>query len=565
MKKTDVPLISISSTGNISVLGGLIGGAMSSLQTSGLLTTAISSDICIIRQYLIKDTLPPVKIIAQGRGSIIESFEISSANLSKYDARSLYIYFREIVNNFKIEEENVYARCRAVNDSHIVHIGVTGNNTFYVKITRSKKFDGFDDRVQTPYDKKHFDLVDFALVLGLILATMYFVRSEDWLVAVIIVLSFYSIVRYAYIKSKKLHSVSQQLLDERRVSLKQQVMIEKEWTEKYVAIENLNKEISNKNTILWDLIRSKTPFSDVSRMLTAVSDVFYRDTEEYLRNKRPRPAARAADDVKRIKEDYKQAFSEYLQMLYKYEFLLSIFPELQNYVEDEESLLDASNFLNINNLRDEYDKTRDYLSKEEYCKLGECERNQLALDRYIVGRRRSNWVAGVEYEMYCCHKLRTKGFSVIDFGVQEGLNDLGRDIIASYGNCTYIIQCKRYSKDKQIHENIICQLFGTTLHYRRTHNKKEDLVVPMLITTGVLSDRAKEFAEVLNIKVVYWDMGEYPMIKCNINNGEKIYHLPFDQQYWTTKIDEKKGEMYAFTVKEAMSANFRRAYRWRGN
>ena len=55
-------------------------------------------------------------------------------------------------------------------------------------------------------------------------------------------------------------------------------------------------------------------------------------------------------------------------------------------------------------------------------------------------------------------------------------------------------------------------------------------------------------------------MGEYPMIKCNINNGEKIYHLPFDQQYHRAMI-KNEGEFYAMTVKEATEKGFRRAMR----
>lgn len=51
-------------------------------------------------------------------------------------------------------------------------------------------------------------------------------------------------------------------------------------------------------------------------------------------------------------------------------------------------------------------------------------------------------------------------------------------------------------------------------------------------------------------------------IKCNVNQGNKIYHLPFDQQYDRTQIC-KPGEFYAYTVKEAVTAGFRRAYRHR--
>jgi len=57
---------------------------------------------------------------------------------------------------------------------------------------------------------------------------------------------------------------------------------------------------------------------------------------------------------------------------------------------------------------------------------------------------------------------------------------------------------------------------------------------------------------------------KYPIIKCNISNdGEKIYHLPFDQQYDKTIIS-KPGEFYAETVKESMDKGFRRAWRWTG-
>ncbi len=60
---------------------------------------------------------------------------------------------------------------------------------------------------------------------------------------------------------------------------------------------------------------------------------------------------------------------------------------------------------------------------------------------------------------------------------------------------------------------------------------------------------------------------DYPMIKCNINRntGERIYHLPFDQQYDKCIINPAEGEFYAKTVKEAEENGFRRAMRWRGN
>jgi len=54
-------------------------------------------------------------------------------------------------------------------------------------------------------------------------------------------------------------------------------------------------------------------------------------------------------------------------------------------------------------------------------------------------------------------------------------------------------------------------------------------------------------------------------IKCNISrrDAEKIYHLPFDQQYNRTLIEEEKNEYYLETVKEAEELGFRRVWKWR--
>ncbi|HET6202929.1 MAG TPA: hypothetical protein VFI25_09025 [Planctomycetota bacterium] len=57
-----------------------------------------------------------------------------------------------------------------------------------------------------------------------------------------------------------------------------------------------------------------------------------------------------------------------------------------------------------------------------------------------------------------------------------------------------------------------------------------------------------------------------PMVKCNVNGStkERIYHLPFDQQYDRTAIGTIPGECYVATVREAERLGFRRAWRFRG-
>ena len=81
---------------------------------------------------------------------------------------------------------------------------------------------------------------------------------------------------------------------------------------------------------------------------------------------------------------------------------------------------------------------------------------------------------------------------------------------------------------------------------------------------------AKRMAEYLGILYMEnKEMGEYRCIKCNIGKDEfgnptKIYHLPFDQQYDSTKIN-KRDEFMARTVAEAEAKGFRRALKWFGS
>ena len=332
----------------------------------------------------------------------------------------------------------------------------------------------------------------------------------------------------------------------------------------YTKLQSQNTSLKSQNDKLAKLINSRSPFKDVVDLTRDCFSAIFDEEEHYLRYK-SRPAIKSAELVKELKAKYNQMGEAYLLMKYRYDFLFKMFPDLTKYVEDDESAIDAIQATSIEKFQEEYDRSRDYLSIEEYRSLSVDERNQLALDRYKERRRKSNWVAGVEYEMFYSHKLRRGGFNVINFGAERGLNDLGRDIIAVKDGYTYIIQCKRYNIHHEVHENTICQLYGTTLHYKITQKGEflfsdPDKILPVLVTTGILSDTAKEFADKLGVKVIQVQMGEYPMIKCNINNGNKIYHLPFDQQYWRTVID-KPGEFYAMTVKEATSAGFRRAFR----
>lgn len=247
---------------------------------------------------------------------------------------------------------------------------------------------------------------------------------------------------------------------------------------------------------------------------------------------------------------------------YQLAYLLELYPTLQDVIDAEFSELDIS----YEQITD-YDPARRYMERAEWDKLSEVERNQLALDRYVESRKKSKWQIGRDYELYCGYCYEQQGFTVDYYGSFHGLEDLGRDLIVKKGNDTRIVQCKYWSKTKQIHENHIMQLYGSVIEYNLENNAN---ATGILVTNIVLSKKAKEFARILGIAYKEnMKLGDFPRIKCNIGVGEfgertKIYHLPFDQQYDVTKV-HGKDEFMALTVAEAEKAGFRRAYKWHGS
>ena len=249
---------------------------------------------------------------------------------------------------------------------------------------------------------------------------------------------------------------------------------------------------------------------------------------------------------------------------YQLEYLRQLFPDIDEIISTDYSKVELEK-----NLQDA-DPSRHFLSDEEWHTLPENERNQLALDRYVESRKKSNWQIGRDYELAVAYEYRQHGYSVDTFGSYMKIEDLGRDLIAKKNDRTLIIQCKYWSEDRTIHEKHIFQLYGTLICYCLDNHISEEKVKGIFVTKTRLSSMAKRVATLLNIEISEGhQMVEFPRIKCNIGRGEfgertRIYHLPMDDMYDQTKI-EKPGEFYAFSVKEAEAAGFRRAYRWHGN
>ncbi len=290
-----------------------------------------------------------------------------------------------------------------------------------------------------------------------------------------------------------------------------------------------------------------------------------------LRTKK-HPALKAAEEIAAALSE-KRHFKEKVKLLeYQLKSYKEYFPFLEEY---EEIILDEAITLTPNGTNVEALEKTDpvlfYVPKVEYERLSPTDRNQLALDRYL-NRPLSQAAIGRFYERYLGYLYEQDGWKVEYQGIVKGYEDLGRDLICEKGNQVLIVQAKCWASDKLIHEKHIFQLFGTTQLYLMNHQQNDRVdsnVSAVFITTTSLSPVAKKATQWLKIQVNEHVTlkKNYPMIKCNINQSskEKIYHLPFDQQYDRTKIIPKIGEFYAATAAEAEAKGFRRALRHLGN
>lgn len=285
----------------------------------------------------------------------------------------------------------------------------------------------------------------------------------------------------------------------------------------------------------------------------------------------PHPAPAAAAQVKEARalaRKYKQDADLFCNQLDLYEAQAPWLVEYADYSIDEiiEGLEEEQKLQRI--YASSGDPVRLFISSSDWSRLSESERNQLALDRYWEHlRSRSAWAAGIQYERFIGYLYEQDGYDVEYHGALKGKHDLGIDLICRKSDRVLAIQCKRLSVVKAIpvRENTIAQIYGASMFYGLQIGINPSGILPVIVTTYELSEEAMRFAKYLNVEVRQNVAFEgYPCIKCNIGkDGERIYHLPFDQQYDNTKI-KSKGEFYAERVIEAEKAGFRRAFRWHG-
>jgi len=331
--------------------------------------------------------------------------------------------------------------------------------------------------------------------------------------------------------------------------------IEKE--AKRIIREEQDRTIKEIETILLD--REKT-YKWLSPLIADIKTVLKeqnRPYEETIRGKRY-PESQAKVSV--LIQEKKKLEKENATLRYSLEYIKALIPETEEMVDFDEHKTENA------------DNPNHFLAKGEYIALSDKEKNKRALEYYKT-RNKRDWEIGRDFERFIGYEYEKLGYEVEYFGIEKRLEDLGRDLIAKKGNDTLIIQCKYWSKNKTIHEKHIAQLYGTTIVYEL---RQQAITLPrtvrgVFVTHTILSEEAKRFAKYLNIEIIESkELGEYPAIKCKVGKNRetgkitKIYHLPMDQQYDATKIDKENGDCYVFTIDEAETKGFRRAYHWSG-
>lgn len=370
-----------------------------------------------------------------------------------------------------------------------------------------------------------------------------------------------------YEKLQKIQIEIDQNAEENGKTLKIIDLAKQDITERKISLELLKNELSEGNPYLAKVI------SDF---------YYYRDTKviEYLRRKK-HPAIKASEKIREYAEENRELRRKFRITYNKIKLYEGLFPFILDLDPDDIDFLLKQKLSNKEIIQTD-DPVRYYVP--EYDKLSEVERNQRALNRYLK-KKKTNWEIGKMYERYVGYIYEQKGYNVEYIGIEKGFEDLGRDLICKNSKETLVVQCKYWASHRTIREAHINQLYGTTVKHfidefksradKMTNTLFPDLLInseinikPVFFTSTKLSQTAEDFAKALGITIIQdfpFDQ-EYPMIKCNLNSqtGEKIYHLPIDQQYDNVLMQNEK-RIYVKTVKEAMDLGCRRAYRWNPN
>lgn len=265
-------------------------------------------------------------------------------------------------------------------------------------------------------------------------------------------------------------------------------------------------------------------------------------------------------DNSNTKEYIKRRFCEAIDEQYKYRYLIYLYPEFEKIFKGTEVVSEIQmqptkvpkhmeNLFDVVNILRSNKKSEELIYWKNRVSFLESSKSNLTAIPYMAEIVADYETYGLEY----LAKELDWGYSYKRAEKVKAIREIRKDAKSMVEK----------NKESQYQLAYILKLFPNLEYVIETDYKG------VLITNIKLSSMAKKMASYLKIEYIEdFEAGIYPCIKCNLGrdeNGEitKIYHLPFDQQYDSAKIN-KKGEFYAMTVAEAEAAGFRRAFKWFG-
>ena len=153
-------------------------------------------------------------------------------------------------------------------------------------------------------------------------------------------------------------------LNARQVDLIRQ--LESEVESKQRMIDKQTADLSNQKCTKCDIEKLNRKVVDFEQIVKA------KNPFDYVAHLR----AHALEHIHEYCDVHVQKLAELFKYQYKFEYLLSIYPELREYNEDEA-------YINYMQEEEKRCNIKNWLSDEEYNYLTEVEREQLAVDRYI--------------------------------------------------------------------------------------------------------------------------------------------------------------------------------------
>ena len=189
------------------------------------------------------------------------------------------------------------------------------------------------------------------------------------------------------------------------------------------------------------------------------------------------------------------------------------------------------------------------------------------LTKVEAARASDKWKYGRDYERFIGYLFERKGYYVVYNGALEGKADGGIDLIACKDGLIHLIQCKRWRN--LIGAEEIEKFANAVDRFERRRSMYESKlpngyskckVMPMFYATNGYAEEAFDVAEWSGICLKmqpFSSIREYPSVKCVLQNGEKVYYLPFDRDFDKGHVGVYRGGCYKFTVFDAQRAGYR--------